>query len=384
MISDLKSKLERLSTAPKKPERKKYDISDKIGGTLFETENGAFIVKRIFYKLGAEYGDCRLENIERTFDLKERLVFVDTETTGLGSVACPFLIGAAYYEEERLVLEQIFLRDIDDEFAALKYFTEKFSGYTVVSFNGKTFDIPLIKDRCIINSIRTKGFAEKNIDLLHLSRRIWKKRIGSCRLGNIESEILSFERENDISGGLVPEIYKEYLNTGKAEDIIKVIEHNESDVVTLTVLLAKLMRIDKAPTEELDNIFDVMHLGEYCFNSGDYEKAKQCLEAVIHTKTDPFTLYNAMKYLSLIAKKEKDHKKALYYWDRMDKVGLEAVFPLIELAKYYEHTEKDTEKALSYAEKAKSYAAKLNNKDAIKEINIRITRLNKAKDKNKL
>ena len=374
MITDLRSKLERLSvkqhTAPPK-----HDISAAISGEIFSRSNGAFIIKKSCFALGTGYGDGRLENNEELFGLSDKLVFMDTETTGLGAGACPFLIGAAYYKNDTLVLEQIFMRDLDDEEAALSYIIEHFSGMTIVTFNGKAFDVPLIKGRCIINSVKTENFASEQIDLLHLSRRIWKKRLESCRLGTIEEEILKFARDNDINGSLIPELYKKYLITGSPDDIIQIIEHNEKDIVSMTVLLAKLLRINNDPVNQLDNITDVMHLGEYYYNKKQYEKALQCLEAVIHTPTPPLTLYTAMKYLSLINKRNKNWDAAIYYWGKMDRMNIGAVFPLIELAKYYEHIANDAEKALHCANKAKLLIYKTQSKDMTAEINIRIGRL---------
>lgn len=377
MITDLRSKLDRLAARQERTVPKKHDISADLNGEVTAFANGSFIIKRSSFPLEAEYGKYKLENTEKLFFDAERLVFIDTETTGLGAGACPFLIGVAYYENDSLLLEQLFMRDLDDEEAVLSYLISKFSDRTAVSFNGKTFDIPLIKNRCIINSVRHERFACEQIDLLHLSRRIWKKRLQSCRLSAIEEEILKFARDNDINGSLIPELYKSYLVTGSPADIIKIVEHNEKDVVSMTVLLARLLRIENDPVAQLDNINDVMHLGEYYFNQKQYEKAEGCLDAVIHTRTSPLTLYTAMKYLSLINKHNRAWDTAVYYWQKMDRMNIGAIFPLIELAKYYEHTANDLEKALACTKKAYLAAQKANDRATLAEISIRVERLNK-------
>lgn len=377
MITDLRSKLDRLSAKPQQSFRQKHDVSAEINGEPLSFANGSFIVKRSSFLLGTQYGDSLLENTEKLFFGSDKLVFIDTETTGLGAGSCPFLVGVAYYENDRLLLEQLFMRDLDDEEALLGYLVNRYSDMTVVSFNGKSFDIPLIKSRCVINSISTDRFALKQIDLLHLSRRIWKKRLESCRLGAIEEEILKFVRSNDINGSLIPELYKKYLVTGSPMDIIQIMSHNESDIVSMTVLLARLLRIESDPVNQLDNITDIMHLGEYYFNQKQYEKASKCLEAVIHTPTAPITLYTAMKYLSLISKRNKDWNQAVYYWHKMDRMSIGAIFPLIELAKYYEHITGDTEKALMCTKKASLSAQKTQNKAMLAEIKIRETRLSR-------
>lgn len=379
MITNLRNKLDRLALEQDKPVQKciKHDISAYIGARTVEKSNGGYLLRTVKYKIGDIYGDYIIENIEEIFSLNEKLLFIDTETTGLGSVACPFLIGVAHFDCDNLILEQYFMRDIDDESAVLEDIIAKYSGMTVVSYNGKCFDVPLIKARCTINEIKTCGFAEKQTDLLHLSRRIWKKRLENCRLATIEEEILKVHRDDDIPGSLIPEMYKKYLDTGNPYDMQKVIEHNESDVVTMSVLLAKIIRIDENPIKELKNTADIMHLGEFYYAKKQYKRSLECFEFVLRSETDAITVYNCMKYLSFIHKKNKNYVNAVDYWNKMDRLSLGASLPLIELAKYYEHIEPDCNKALACAKKAKYNAIMYGANDLVKEINIRIDRLNK-------
>ncbi len=376
MITNLRSKLDRLATQPQQPKKQiKHDISRDIGGELVLKENGGYILRTVRYKVGEIYGDYTVENIEKAFELEEKLLFLDTETTGLGSVACPFLIGVAYFEGDVLVLEQYFMRDIDDEECVLKDVVEKYSGMTVVTYNGKSFDVPLIKARCTINGVDARAFASKQTDLLHLSRRIWKKRLVNCRLSTIEEEVLKLQRADDIPGSLIPEMYKRYLETGRSDEMLKAIEHNESDVVSMSVLLARLIRINNKPTAELDNPQDIMHLAEYYYGKKEYAKSKELLENVLKQDIDGMMQYNSMKYLSFIHKKHKNYDEAVALWEKMDRMSIGAVLPLVELAKYYEHTAKDIQKALDCTLRAKKNAQATGARDLIKEIDIRAARL---------
>lgn len=379
MITNLRNKLDRLALTQSKPaqERKKHNISAYIGAKTVENSKGGYLLRTVKYRIGAIYGDYTIENIEELFSLDEKLLFIDTETTGLGSVACPFLIGVAYFDYDSLVLEQYFMRDIDDEASVLEDIITKYSGMTVVSYNGKCFDVPLIKARCTINEIKTSGFAEKQTDLLHLSRRIWKKRLENCRLATIEEEILKVHRDDDILGSIIPEMYKKYLDTGSPDEMIKVIEHNESDVVTMSVLLAKIIRIDENPIEELKNITDIMHLGEFYYSKKQYERSLKCFASVLDMSSDDVTSYNCMKYISFIHKKSKNYVAAVEYWEKMDRLIPGASLPLIELSKYYEHRKSDCSMALICAEKAKRNAMMYASKELVKEIDIRIQRLSK-------
>lgn len=379
MITNLRNKLDRLASEQNKriPPRKKHDISSYIGAETVKKHNGGYLLRTIKYRIGTIYGDYTIENIETLLLPEEKLLFIDTETTGLGSVACPFLIGVAYFDCDSLVLKQYFMRDIDDEAAVLEDIIDNYSGMTVVSYNGKCFDVPLIKARCTINEIKTNGFAENQTDLLHLSRRIWKKRLGNCRLATIEEEILKVRRDDDIPGSLIPEMYKKYLDTGNPDEMLKVIEHNESDVVTMSVLLAKIIRIDENPIEELKNTSDIMHLGEFYYTKKQYDNALKCFVSAMNASSDAVMSYNCMKYISFIHKKDKNYSLAVDYWEKMDRLSLGAFLPLVELAKYYEHTARDCNKALLYAKRAKRNAMMCGSVESVKEIDIRIERLSK-------
>ncbi len=388
MITNLRDKLANLASMQGAPvaKAKKHDISAQIGAVRVEKQNGGYLLRTVKYKIGAIYGDYVVENIEDKFSLDERLLFIDTETTGLGSAACPFLIGVAYFNDDSLILEQYFMRDIDDEACVLEDIVCKYSGMTVVSFNGRSFDVPLIKARCVINEIKANSFAKDQTDLLHLSRRIWKKRLENCKLATIEENILSVHRDGDIPGSLIPEMYKKYLETGRPDDMQKVIEHNESDVITMSVLLAKIMRIEEDPIAELDNVADLMHLGEFYYGKKQFIRSLECFEAVMKSSTDKVTQYNCMKYTSFIHKKNKDYPQAVMLWEAMDRLSIGASLPLTELSKYYEHIKRDPSKALECAIKAKHNALIYGSRDLVNEINIRIERLNKkidrAEDKN--
>lgn len=390
MITNLRNKLDRLAAMQTVPSAKikKHDISAYIGADVVEKQNGGYLFRTVKYKVGAIYGDYTIENIEDTFAINEKLLFIDTETTGLGAAACPFLIGVAYFDNDSLILEQYFMRDIDDELCVLEDIVSKYSGMTVVSYNGRSFDVPLIKARCVINEVKTKGFAQEQTDLLHLSRRIWKKRLENCKLATIEEKILSVHRDDDIPGSLIPEMYKKYLETGYPNDMQKVIEHNESDVVTMSVLLAKIMRIEKNPIAELSNMADLMHLGEFYYGKKYFDQALECFEEVLRNSKDTVVLYNCMKYISFIHKKNKNYTDAVKLWENMDRLSIGASLPLTEFAKYYEHLKRDNTKALEYALKAKRNALIYGSKDLIEEIDVRIKRLNKkcgnTEDKNGL
>ena len=148
---------------------------------------------------------------------RSHLVFYDTETTGLsgGAGTCFFLIGFGYASDEKFLVDQFFLKDFPGEkefLEIIKPCLQKDAVY--VSFNGKSFDSHIIRTRYMMNRI-TFDFP-KHVDLLHPSRRLWRSIIGSCRLKDLEEQVLGIQREQDIPGYMVPEVYFDFLKTGTA------------------------------------------------------------------------------------------------------------------------------------------------------------------------
>ena len=150
------------------------------------------------------------------FDISKCL-FMDTETTGLsgGAGTVAFLVGAGYADGDGLVIEQFLMRDYADEpelIDRLAVLMDQFD--CVCTFNGRKFDMPLLESRFTMCRMRNRWREMENLDLLTPARRAWKLRIGSCRLANIEAEILGMPRHGDLPGSEVPGRYFEFLKTG--------------------------------------------------------------------------------------------------------------------------------------------------------------------------
>ena len=180
----------------------------------------------------------------------EKCLFLDTETTGLsgGAGTVAFLVGAAWVEGEELVTEQYILGDHSDEPEMLLRLGELLKRFdTAVTFNGKTFDMPLLESRYTICRLRDHWRALDQLDLLPPARRVWKLRLQSCRLSNLEARVLGVRRENDLPGSEAPERFFRYLQTGDFSLLEEVIAHNLQDVVTLAVLLVKLAQLFDEP-----------------------------------------------------------------------------------------------------------------------------------------
>ncbi len=169
-----------------------------------------------------------------------RALFLDTETTGLGGGAgtIPFLLGLAYYEDGRLVADQLLLEGPEQEPAMLETLRE-ICGHceVLVTFNGKAFDWPLLEGRYVMNALAAVDRLP-HLDLLHVARRIHRRRLGRCTLKNIESAVLGFEREGDVEGAEVASRYTHYLRSGDASGLVQVVDHNTWDVISMAALVA--------------------------------------------------------------------------------------------------------------------------------------------------
>ena len=171
----------------------------------------------------------------------EDYVFLDIETLGLFSRPV-ILFGIGTIENGNLTVHQYLLRDIDEEQAALMATLGHVSGDSpaLVTFNGKSFDVPYLSDRMAYYGMGTLAKIP-HFDVLHFSRRRWKDQLPSLRLAALETEILGICRDNDIPGQMVPEFYETYLRTGNCGPLVPIVEHNKQDVVSLALLFFHLL-----------------------------------------------------------------------------------------------------------------------------------------------
>jgi uncharacterized protein len=172
-----------------------------------------------------------------------RALYLDTETTGLmgGTGTLPFLVGMAWFDAAGLHVEQLFLERPGEEAPILTRLAERIAvASSVVSFNGKSFDWPLLRTRFLMQRLPAPALPP-HIDLLHCARRVFKRRLGSVRLTTLEREVLGFERVDDIDGAVIPELYLGYLRGRVAKSALcPVIDHNRMDLVALPTLLGEL------------------------------------------------------------------------------------------------------------------------------------------------
>ncbi|MDD3244107.1 MAG: ribonuclease H-like domain-containing protein [Eubacteriales bacterium] len=276
----------------------------------------------------------------------EKTVFLDTETTGLsggvGTVA--FLIGIGFLQEDSFVVEQYFMEDYDAETDMLHRLCRRLANFdTLVSYNGKGFDVPIVNSRSIVNRIRQPIASMRHIDLLYAARRLWKARLGSCGLQNVEREILGFAREDDIPGSMVPMIFFDFLKDGDMTRMEGVLEHNRMDIQSLYTVLCRLCRDVALPLEQPEPA-DRYSAGRILEAAGRSADALRCYEAA----GEPYG--PALRARALLLRRSGRADEAAYCWKRLLEQGMFGAEPYEELAKYYEHTRRDDALALKTVE----------------------------------
>jgi len=212
----------------------------------------------------------------------EEILVLDLETTGLGrGQTIAFMIGLGYYEEGRYVVEQLFLPEPEAEVSSFDRLIELLEKKSVlITFNGKTFDVPILESRLLYNHIWLDLRSKLHIDLLHIARRLWKNKIPSCALETIEFYILGHirEKELDIEGGLIPQTYFQFLISGDAELMRRVFIHNQLDILHTAALFTLICdSVGYPPALGFDHRIDYHALARLYLSQGESETARAIL-----------------------------------------------------------------------------------------------------------
>ena len=356
---------------PAQPEhsRKDQNLAEILGGEDVETIYGPVIRIIRDYPLGFSHGSiqCGIPISTSIFQNwagmssypdKKAFLFLDTETSGLstGTGTFAFLVGIGIFTDSSLRVIQYFLESPANEQAMLAQLIKDISGTSLfVTYNGKSFDIPLLKNRYIMNRIECPFDPYDHADLLHITRKLYKFFLPERNLNIVENEILNFERTDlEVPGWMVPEIYTEFLRNHDPEPIKRVLYHNEIDIVSLAALYQHINFV--LETAELQNIESIPYevqltIIRFWLEFGEIEKA----QILFSSLGEPDSLHDEYSktafLLGISLKQNQQIIEAVPYWNIAAK--LDNPFAYIELAKLYEHIQKEYHPALVYSESAK-------------------------------
>lgn len=214
----------------------------------------------------------------------EDILFLDTETTGLssGTGTYVFLLGIAFIADGALVLRQHLLRDLGGERRFVAAIHEEMAAFRAcASYNGKAFDLPILRTRVVLALRAELSVDESHLDLLHPARRLWKDRFGSTTLRQIEASVLDDPRVDDIPGALIPERYFGYLRTRDEGVLEPVLRHNAKDVISLVRIADRVARavIEARSGRAPDHAPAALALARIFDREGEREAAFCCYES---------------------------------------------------------------------------------------------------------
>jgi len=374
-----------------------FSVDEVIPGELLQTIFGSIYRIQKFFNRSHIHGKLSLI-IEGEIDLVadwahlsssgrtslENFVYLDTETTGLsgGTGTFAFLVGLSRYNQDGTEFTQFLLRDPSEERAMLTALADYMNdAHGVVTYNGKAFDIPLLNSRYVIHRLESPFAKLDHIDLLYLARRMWKKKLASRRLSNVEVEILRVERsQEEVPGYLVPQIYFDYLKTRDARPLAGVLYHNEMDVLSMAALLnyftVTLSQNEMPASVSPDDYYPLVTL---LLDLGKNEDACRVFASIFHPAAKyPNIDWDVAERIGKVYRRNADWEDALVLWQSAAEQYQE--FGWEELAKYYEHVERNYPAARYYAESQYNYVSSLNlgpytKQQRLKEIQKRIDRI---------
>jgi uncharacterized protein len=312
----------------------------------------------------------------------EQWLFLDTETTGLagGTGTYPFLVGIAWWDAGGLQVEQFFMRDLNEEHSLLLELAERMAKRPIlVTFNGKSFDWPLLETRYRMTRAIRAVTPKAHLDLLHPARQLWRLRLGSVRLKDLERHVLGgndraldWTRHDDIDSSLIPQIYFDFLRGGPAEPLAGIFHHNRMDLRGLAALAGKIFTLldcgngiaNAAPPDAHDPV-EVLGLSRMMHRRGRSTRARELYESALLAGLPRGIERLAQTELAFLAKKELDYTRAASLWDELRKApkasrhsqsavlaedsrkSVEAAIEAAEqLAIYYEHRVKQPRRAV--------------------------------------
>ncbi len=294
----------------------------------------------------------------------EKICFLDTETTGLagGTGTLAFLVGVGWWERLaaggwQFRLEQYLIEDFCHECDMMERLAARLETFDAVcTYNGRTFDMPLLRTRALLQRIPPRVFPRRQIDLLPFCRRIWRETLPSVSLKNVELSILGIDRGPDLDGAQIPSIFFHMARTGKAGRMAAVVEHNAWDILTLSTLLRRTARIacDPMGCGLLSRAEEFAAVGRWFETRRLHEDAARAWTRALECSPRDAAEASHMARLALALKRLRRWDEAVDLWQSLSGGrSAESLSAYTELAKYYEHVARDYARALECVEECR-------------------------------
>jgi hypothetical protein len=357
--------------SPTLPRPAHHYIEEWLTGSEVETEFGKHFETEKLYEHHRRHGSADIGALaDLPHDLlqtissgqmpnssPEEWAFLDTETTGLsgGTGTCAFLVGVGRITREGFHVRQFFMRDYGEEASQLDALTRHLAPFRVlITYNGRTFDQPLLETRYRLNRARPPFSKLEHLDLLHGARRLWKLRFDSCRLVDLENQVLGVERHGDMPGALIPYVYFEYLRTRQAARILPVFQHNALDILTLACLTGIVPYAFKEPENApLKHGTEMAGIARWLRQAGETDQALTLFHRAIEADLPDELMFRTLWDVAILERKRGSIERALAIWTDLTAARNPfRVRALEELAKHHEHAEKNYARALEFTRAA--------------------------------
>jgi len=355
---------------PRPPQPGRF-IEELVTGAVVRTAHGEHFEAEKLWERHRRHGNVDISELaELPEDLLDSLsggviarahptkwAFLDTETTGLagGTGTYAFLIGVGSIDAEGFRLRQFFMRDYGEEASLLARLTEHLAQFDVlITYNGKAYDQPLLETRFRMSRARHPFDRLEHLDLLFGARRLWRLRLESCRLVDLENQILGVERQGDLPGEMIPYYYFDYLRSQQAFRLVPIFHHNAIDILSLACLTAIVPLAFRAPEEAaVRHGADLVGLARWLRAAGRDEEALRLLRRAVNLGLPDSLLFKTLWDAALIEKRLGKPEAARAAFAEL--AGSRSPYrarAYEELAKHYERRERDYARALEMTRQA--------------------------------
>ncbi len=347
-------------------------IEQVVSGQVVETAFGAHFETERLHERNRRHGSVGIADLA---DLPESLLaalsegaiaqshpkrwaFLDTETTGLagGTGTYAFLIGVGSIGDDGFRVRQFFMRDYSEEASLLASLGEHLAKFDVlITYNGKAYDQPLLETRYRMVRGRPPFARMEHLDLLFGARRLWKLRLDSCRLVDLEYQVLGVERQGDLPGEMIPYYYFEYLRMRQAFRLVPIFHHNAIDIVSLACLTAIVpAAFGSADGASMRHGADMIGLARWLAAAGRDEEAVGLYRRAVEAGLPDGLLFRTLAEIGALERRlGRDAAAVEVLTDLAASPNPYRAHAFTELAKHYEHRERNYALALEMTRSAR-------------------------------
>ena len=385
------------------------DPAETLGGQWRESRGHRFVVIDRKYSPGYRHGRMAVADSLPPADgmwpflpllagtsCRGRLLFVDLETTGLvgGAGSYAFLVGCAWFDGGVFRVRQFFLSSFAGERGLLEAVAETAdSAGTLVTFNGKSFDMPLMETRFTLHRMETPFAGLPHVDMVHSARRLWRgdderqgqtaasvaAHSGDCRLSTLEDVLCGHRREGDVPGFEIPSRYFHYVRSGNARALEQVLEHNRLDLLALALVTAHASQLLEDGPGAARSPREALGMGRLYERAGLAAEARTAFDrAAQMPAADSVTRAEALRAYAVLSRRQRLYEDAAAAWRRLlDLRGCPAAISreaTEALAVHHEHRLRDPFSARTFALHSMSLPQTPARREAVQH---RLARLNR-------